>query len=164
MRGGGRRNGPYVASLPHSKTKYLKTIPRRQRKSPATNMQGHWSVKITRSLQAKNITGHWLTKKITQSWPAKNITRPLTTKEHLRVMISKEFLGVMIGKEHPRSSLTAKNIRRSCTMKIIIGWPKNVSGNDQLRKSHGYCSRHGFLHQRMNANGSDTKWFIFLEQ
>ncbi len=34
--------------------------------------------------------------------------------------------------------------------------------------SHGYyrcyCFRHGFLHQRMNANGSDTKWFIFLEQ
>jgi hypothetical protein len=28
----------------------------------------------------------------------------------------------------------------------------------------GECSRHGFLHQRMNANGSDTKWFIFLEQ
>ncbi len=26
------------------------------------------------------------------------------------------------------------------------------------------CSRHGFSHQRMNANGSDTKWFIFLEQ
>jgi hypothetical protein len=29
---------------------------------------------------------------------------------------------------------------------------------------HYNCSRHGFSHQRMNANGSDTKWFIFLEQ
>ncbi len=26
-----------------------------------------------------------------------------------------------------------------------------------LTKNHTTCSRHGFLHQRMNANGSDTK-------
>jgi hypothetical protein len=26
------------------------------------------------------------------------------------------------------------------------------------------CSRHGFLHQRMNTNGTGTKWFIFLKQ
>ncbi len=27
-----------------------------------------------------------------------------------------------------------------------------------------YCSWHGFLHQRMNTNGTGTKWFIFLKQ
>jgi hypothetical protein len=27
----------------------------------------------------------------------------------------------------------------------------------ELIKIDQYCSRHGFLHQRMNANGSDTK-------
>jgi hypothetical protein len=34
----------------------------------------------------------------------------------------------------------------------------------RLRQDNRTCSRHSFLHQRMNANGSGTKWFIFLEQ
>ncbi len=32
------------------------------------------------------------------------------------------------------------------------------------KQAHPACSWHGFLHQRMNTNGTGTKWFIFLKQ
>ncbi len=34
---------------------------------------------------------------------------------------------------------------------IFVSVPYKIGGPSK------YCSRHGFLHQRMNANGSDTK-------
>ncbi len=43
---------------------------------------------------------------------------------------------------------------------VIQLWKKSISH----KLLQNYCSRHGFLHQRMNTNGFDTKWFIFLEQ
>jgi hypothetical protein len=41
---------------------------------------------------------------------------------------------------------------------------KNISRFFKKKMRHDTCSQHGFLHQRMNTNGTGTKWFIFLKQ
>jgi hypothetical protein len=41
--------------------------------------------------------------------------------------------------------------------KKILQFETDFAKSKVHSQSKCYCSRHGFLHQRMNANGSDTK-------
>jgi hypothetical protein len=62
----------------------------------------------------------------------------------------------------PQSSKRPDEQCLDSTVQIIQRWSLKIIWD--ILGSTCCCSRHCFLHQRMNTNGSDTKWFIFLEQ
>ncbi len=68
----------------------------------------------------------------------------------------------------PLPLLQADCLSYSATSLMVTPFPSGYTHSflslSATKTVHYNCSRHGFLHQRMNANGSDTKWFIFLEQ